>query len=527
MAQRAYRHRKETTISSLEKQVQELRTANEQMSNIFISLHDYAVGGGLLQREPDFGNHLKSTTERFLALAKSVSLDENSKDEDGTSQDGSKPSLSEVGLEHVNRPVESKQTTSQAPQPESLPALDSSLWGYQVTKDDNRNNQMNPFTPMNQIDWNQQPYMGTSRQDHQIISRATFDNASFGFDLFDNDNLQLYHAEIPEVNYQSLATFQESLPLTKTLAHHESSFGRHLQRAALECGFKLITSKNANPARVNDVFGFCLRFETREDIAMRLKRAMETNSKDSLYAWRAPFVHLGGSGTYYPQNETLSGPMMPKFRTGMSMGPFSPPVINTRETAMFDDFRINMPGFEGEFFDSNDVEGYLRERGIDIPPNVEFVTVDLDQLSMHDISSPRSLSDSNTIKPYSPVTPRSPEARFAELTGQEDNLACQIDDFVMNSSNNDGDMSFSLPFQEWNNQDQSKSLENPFDLAGSVFNSVPNPQNSTNMSNNEKMHQDRHLVTLSVRTLIQGKHNPRRHLRKLCTLLTDILRRIA
>jgi hypothetical protein len=509
MAQRAYRHRKETTISSLEKQVQELRAANEQMSNIFISLHDYAVGRGLLQREPDFGNHLKSTTERFLALAKSVLSDENSKDEDGTSQDGSKPSHSEADLEHVNRSVESKRTTSKAPQSESLPALDS-VWGYQVTSDDNRNNQMN------QIDWNQQPYMGTSRQDHQIISRATVDNASFGFDLFDNDNLQLYRAEIPEVNdYQSLTAFQESLPLTKTLAHHETSFGRHLQRVALETGFKLITAKNANLDLINSVFGFCLRFETREDIAMRLKRAMETNSKDSLYAWRAPFVHLGGSGTYYPQNETLNGPMMPKFRTGMSMGPFSPQVINTRETAMFDDFRINMPGFEGEFFDSNDVEGYLRGRGIDIPPNVEFVTVDLDQLRMYDISSPRSLSDSNTIKPYSPKTPRSPEVRFKELTGQEDTVQSQMDDFVMNISNNDIDMSFSFPFPEWDNQEQSKSSDNPFDLAGPIFNSLPIPQNSTNVSNGDQLYQDKHLVTLSVTTLIQGKHKVTHALKRL------------
>jgi len=500
MAQRAYRHRKETTISSLEKQVQELRAANEQMSNIFISLHDYAVGRGLLQREPDFGNHLKSTTERFLALAKSVSSDDNSKDEDGTSQDGSKPSNSETDLEHVNRVIESKQTTPQAHPPESLPALDTSVWGYQISRDDNRNNQMN------QIDWNQQPYPGTSRQDHQIISRATFDNASFGFDLSDNDNLQLYRAEIPEVNdYQSLMAFHDSLPLPKTLAPHEVSFGRHLQRASLEGAFKLITSTNADPARVNEVFGFCLLFETRENIAMRLKRGMETSSKDPLYNWRAPFVHLGGAGTYYSQNETLSGAMIPKFRTGMSMGPFSPPVINTRETAMFNGFQIDMPGFEGEFFDSNDVEGYLRGRGIDIPPNVEFVTVDLDQLNLYDIPSPLSLSDSNTIKPYSPATPRSPEVKFTELNGQEENLTSQINDFVMNISNNDVDMSFSHPFMEWNDQDQTKSLKNPFDLAGPIFNSMPIPQNPTN-------YQDRHIVTLSVTTLVQGKHSPFRHL---------------
>lgn len=499
MAQRAYRHRKETTISSLEKQVQELRAANEQMSHIFISLQDFAVERGLLQREPEFGNQLKFASERFLALAKSVS-EENSKDEDGTSLDGSKPSNSDADLEHANGREESKQIIPQVTQPESLPAMESSLWGYQVTREDNRNNQMD------QMNWNQHPDVGSSRQDHQIISRATLDNASFGFDFLDNENnLQLYRAEVSDGNdYQHLATFQETLPLTKTLSHRETTFGRHLQRAALESGWKLITAKNPNPKRINDVFGFCLRFETREDIALRLRRAIEANSKDSLCAWRAPFVHLGGAGTYYPLDENLGGTMVPKFKTGMSMGPFSPSVINIRETAMFDDFRINMPGFEGEFFDSNDVEGYLRDRGIDIPPNVEFVTVDLDQLSIHDISSPASLSDSNTIKPYSPETPRSPEARFAELNRQEDALASQMNDFVMNISNNDIDLNLTLPFPEWNSQDQTKASQNPFDLTGPIFNSVSIPK-SMQTSNNEKPYQERHLVTLSVTDLIQGK----------------------
>lgn len=75
MAQRAYRHRKETTISSLEKQVQGLRGTNEEMSNTFIALYDFAVGKGLLQREPEFGQQLQSTTEKILALAKASSED--------------------------------------------------------------------------------------------------------------------------------------------------------------------------------------------------------------------------------------------------------------------------------------------------------------------------------------------------------------------------------------------------------------------------------------------------------------------
>ena len=70
-------------ITSLEKQVQDLRGTNEEMSNIFISLYDYAISKGLLQREPEFGQQLQSTTERFLALAKSTANDEENHDEQG------------------------------------------------------------------------------------------------------------------------------------------------------------------------------------------------------------------------------------------------------------------------------------------------------------------------------------------------------------------------------------------------------------------------------------------------------------
>ncbi|ATZ46487.1 hypothetical protein BCIN_01g10720 [Botrytis cinerea B05.10] len=82
MAQRAYRHRKETTISSLEKQVQELRGTNEEMNNIFINLYDFAISRGLLQREPEFGQQLQSTTQKFLELAKQNAGDENLRHED-------------------------------------------------------------------------------------------------------------------------------------------------------------------------------------------------------------------------------------------------------------------------------------------------------------------------------------------------------------------------------------------------------------------------------------------------------------
>lgn len=47
--------------SSLEKEIQELRAANEQMISIFISLYDFAAKRDVLQQEPEFCNELGVT----------------------------------------------------------------------------------------------------------------------------------------------------------------------------------------------------------------------------------------------------------------------------------------------------------------------------------------------------------------------------------------------------------------------------------------------------------------------------------
>ena len=86
MAQRAYRSRKESTISTLEKEVKALRGANEQMSSMLRQLLESATGEGLLQREPQFGQQLQTTTEKLLAMVQSTgtpdTLNDNQNDEE-------------------------------------------------------------------------------------------------------------------------------------------------------------------------------------------------------------------------------------------------------------------------------------------------------------------------------------------------------------------------------------------------------------------------------------------------------------
>jgi hypothetical protein len=476
MAQRAYRHRKETTITSLEKQVQELRGTNEEMSNIFISLYDYAVSKGLLQREPEFGQQLQSTTERFLALAKSTANDEENHDEH--SKDGkSEP-------ESGRKTKKAKTSTEKAQEPEPL---SSQPWGGYFAKSESPIEEIQPQY-LEQQSYGQRNY----QRDLEIITRPTEDNASFPFDLMD---LQTYRVDVPPVeNFMQDFYSEAQLPLPNTHNYAEFSFARRIQRGAIERAFRLITAKNPPEKRFNEVFGFCFMYESREAVEARLKRLLSSTANESLQEWKAPFVHVGGAGTFYPMHDNdVSEDLMPKFRTGYSMGPFSPSVVPIQEKIQ-GGMRLNLPGYEGEWFDPNDVEGYLRGRGLEIPPAADYITAELDLAILGEVSSPHSDS---TITTVSPKTPQSPldkvlagggnityNFKFAEPEGKA--------------------FPFPIGYADWDNNDNVREASN----IDPIFNVAPNRTNSSSISDasvTEVPHIEKRLVTVNVKILLECK----------------------
>jgi hypothetical protein len=488
MAQRAYRHRKETTISSLEKQVQDLRGTNEEMSNIFINLYDFAISKGLLQREPEFGQQLQSTTERFLALAKTTQ-DENQHDsthEYGKIEDG-----------EPARPTKGRRASPKKQQEANPPVESTSSWGgYTLSKDD---------SPVEEIDMGFQQNSGYRRHDDlQIITRPTEENASFPFDLMD---LQTYRVEVPEIEDFSQNFFPQSQPpLPKSHSYNEFSFARRIHRAAVERAFKLITSNDpADAARRDRVFGLCMLYESNEEIEARLKRVMAKSTKESLQEWRAPFVHVGGAGTSYPvQSGDVSGDLMPKFRTGYSMGPFSPSVARVAEM-MDDDIRCNLPGFEGDFFDPNDVEGYLRGRGLDIAPSADFVTGELDLTGLIEAPSPKSATSDSVPSIASPKTPRSPIGSFALDTDR--NIITSNLDFQrsgLHPSKVRDCLTFPIGFTNW----ASDTSEINSNFIDPIFDSMPGQKSekvSPGSAMSERNSGERQRVTVNVKTLLDGR----------------------
>jgi len=217
MAQRAYRNRKETTITTLEKQVQDLRGSNEEMSNIFITLYDFAVNKGILQREPEFGQQLQSTTERFLALARASQTDDGSHEETEEHEKESGSASARKSKSTKATPKKRGQEQEPEPEPQQIREQPVSSWGgYVMSKEDSPVEEIQPdynhnsYFPRDDVqvitrpteenasfpefDFNHNSYM--PRDDLQVITRPTEDNASFPFDLYD---LQSFRVEVPPI----------------------------------------------------------------------------------------------------------------------------------------------------------------------------------------------------------------------------------------------------------------------------------------------------------------------------------------
>ncbi|EFQ31404.1 BZIP family transcription factor [Colletotrichum graminicola M1.001] len=403
LAQRAYRNRKETAIQSLEKKVDELRKINEEMSKEFMRIYDFAVSKGMHESTPEFGCQLQATTEKFVALARRSS-EELEKDGDlPTSQDNdvdaqeASPTTGNAGLSDTSgsqdvavKPAEmmyggfivshGEDTAPSTPRFQKLTAMHTTSWAP------DSQSQAPHSTPP-------QAPLG-----YEIVTEPTTDNASFPFGMSFDDSLD--QAGSLNLSGQPFSeTLFSILSPPSSYAYQERTFGRRLQRSTLEKAYFLVCMPDPPPAVMSKAFGFCLLFETKDRIKERLANRLRVNERESMFNWKFPFWNLGGGGTWfdatddetdYSRDGKLRGPVgnqgtaEPHRHNVDSMFGLGPWDARTEETR---DLRVNhgaaklhmsVPGFEGDFYDADEVEWVLRQRGIFIPPAADFVTAEID-----------------------------------------------------------------------------------------------------------------------------------------------------
>lgn len=374
LAQRAYRNRKETAIQTLEKKVSSLQGSNEEMSRAFMSLYDAAVAQGLLDSAPEFGRELQATTERFVALARRAG--------DAESVDGG----GSVGSERLSdEPEAAWPAEGHARSVSGDLALGAGPTSPEQTVGSTWAEPRNATYPLGDI-----MAPSTSRD-----YRAT------------NEPRPTDIVVRPAPLITQLGTSHGAPPgvpppiAPPTHSHQERTFGRRLQRSALEQGLLLLHLPSPPPHVYAGVFGFCLLFESRSEIVERITDAISRSPRRTLDCWDRPFWHLGGAGSFFgfvrgadfsdastssgghstpspPIGNQGSEGLCPASGVSSATGPFGAAVEETRDLRVDRRMRMLVPGFEGDFFDPDEVEVFLRRRGVYIPPASDFVTAEID-----------------------------------------------------------------------------------------------------------------------------------------------------
>ncbi|KAL1840947.1 hypothetical protein VTJ49DRAFT_7606 [Mycothermus thermophilus] len=445
LAQRAYRDRKEHTIQTLEKKVQTLTSANEEMSNAFMQLHDFALSCGLLDRAPEFGRQLRETTERFLSLAREASHDDATASPNAASSNQNSGSSSTSQRVRAlpstppgDAPTETSRSLSGAPTFGSARGLDTPASIPITLPEDNylTNQQSHPLSPFT---------YDPPTHDSLVTTTTSFPLASDPAFTYPHPSVTtvtstgtttlptLPSTSIPGFTVPSVAPNPFLyLPPPTTHSHLESTFGRRLQRFALERALTLLTMPSPPQNYMERVFGFCLLLESQETIVKRLRRTLARDSGQSLFYWAFPFYHLGGAGTHFTPavgglgggelgdagvggvgglgnnreggahahgqvgvdmdvdmsvqhhnpyrigNSSLLQIDKPTTPSLFSPGPFTPQITKVRDHNLDnDDMHMKVPGFGGEYFDCDEVEMYLYRRGVVIPPGSAVVCVEV------------------------------------------------------------------------------------------------------------------------------------------------------
>jgi hypothetical protein len=392
------------------------------MISVFTRLYDTALSSKVPQAAPVFGRELQNATQQFLAVARRFGdenkeeslarsraqapdsdVDDDDDDDDADDDDETSPVR---GPQLYHKGSTSPEATAQHGQSRRQ---QTQLYGGIIMTEE-------PYEDVPVTTTYAPATSAVATSGYEVVAEPTLDNASFPFGMslgYGGSGGLLDLGPITDGSMIALANSvspHSLLANPPSYAYQERTFGRRLQRVALEQGLALIQMPNPPPHLYAGIFGFCLLFEPRQKIVERLTNCISMNYESTLCNWKYPFVNLGGAGTFFDalntntdfgdisalsELESRTGgrylpPNLPvgnqgtreEFRplanTGFSVGPWNSDVEETRDMRVDRKLRITVPGFEGDFFDCDEVEFYLRQRGITIPPAADFVTSEID-----------------------------------------------------------------------------------------------------------------------------------------------------
>ncbi|TKA73658.1 hypothetical protein B0A55_06510 [Friedmanniomyces simplex] len=361
MAQRAYRQRKESTLDDLRKRVSELANTLELMNKTFTELRDHMSGTA----NEDQLKELWDASGQYEALMK---IARNPGEEDFEPSPTKHHSLVATPSDEAalprrrNEPINVPSWLDQAVlnEAEKRGSPDSVGMGYTI-------------------------YPGEIGEDQPVDDFA-----------LPEQNRALVQKQPPLTVYDALTSLlpddiriPRQLPTITTYSFQESSFARRLHRACLETAYHMLLDPERRQKSYERIFRLSLMGNDISRLTTSLKAVLARGAQESLYFWEDPLIHVGGAGTHYPRRD-LNGILQTRKST-YNLGLVGPQTLALLESAaknnLSTDMTVEIAGYEGEWFDPYDVEGYLEERGIRVDPNQSFVEAEIDDENTSTYSS--------------------------------------------------------------------------------------------------------------------------------------------
>ncbi|KAL6713794.1 hypothetical protein ACLMJK_008286 [Lecanora helva] len=396
VAQRAYRQRKETTISGLNQRVTLLEKTIEDMQKAFLTFNESAIAARIQRGYPSLAEQLKVTADRLADLAKTSTSNSTAEEEDIGQL------LADEAVEREERRPFSQQTSTSSGSNQAPTAGYQSMFDEEADNDDGETAQQASMTPIYVEDFLLSDWTSTeAKQRYQIEARPSHNAfqprgeslilAPIASSIRDNsrhteewpeqsvrsdvleDPLPFGLVPLPAENHvihdrRSGGGMSEllSLPSPKSYAFQESSFTRRLLRTSLETAYRIITDPTSRPEDIHRLCRFTWCFATTPRILDHIQSMIRRSATESLEWAEAPAKYVGGAGLHYPPKGNKGDGLRPENR--VIEEPLGPQRRSQAETPMRDCKSmgeiIERVECEGEWFDPHDVEEYLRSQGL-------------------------------------------------------------------------------------------------------------------------------------------------------------------
>jgi len=323
------------------------------MAELFSTFYNAAMRSSLHRTEPELALLLEDTATQFLSESVKAREPECQKNTSEKAAPG-----------HIQAPDEGLRTSTDAI---SSAYPDTVILGYQFSSQENGGTAANT-----RIQGNSR--LCASRLNHGYTGSKHYR---------------------PSRRYDGPVTWQAPLKQVQldtnyTYSFQEISFSRRLHRYCLEHTYRLFIHPAADPRTVYRVFRLVSCIADKSKMQPYFENLLRRGSGESLEILSLPFYTIGGAGKHYPRKDSSGKSAFPENMRlpKRILGSLPLPVTGALDQEQSYQGFLDIMGYGGVWFDSYDVETYLKERGIVVGSLSSFVEVEAATAHSHLSSSP-------------------------------------------------------------------------------------------------------------------------------------------